>query len=438
MIFHKKFNNNNSDTALEKSENPDNINIEKSTVDEDSEKIENDAFEKTIDYFINQESELMRELNDDSVNKEKIRKKIMGKAKDNFSLYVRDKESVQRLMKRFENYMFGYYLIEPLIRDPEIQDITLYGYDRVRAERRGTWEPTGIVFKNKADYNRFIKSICTRNKASFSRINAQPKFTDSVNDPDYRLRFNVSSGFLNADGEDELHIRKIPKKKVLFDELIKQGYITQSQVEFLDRMIKEGKNVIFSGVNGSGKTYGLNAAIELLPLGKSGIIIQESDELFTDNPDFLCQHVVHANGESKISYGLKELSKIALMDARDIIILGEVKSGNDAATIPTITTTGSQVMMTSHGASAHDAIYKIADYIMQETGYEFTQCLRFLTNFIVVYCKKFKIREMSYVKNWDYEKNDLVIYDLDENGEIIKEEPKKSDNSGDLEKYILS
>ena len=74
------------------------------------------------------------------------------------------------------------------------------------------------------------------------------------------------------------------------------------------------------------------------------------------------------------------------------------------------------------------------------TRYEFPMTLPVVPDemSVGVYCKKFKIREMSYVKNWDYEKNDLVIYDLDENGEIIKEEPKKSDNSGDLEKYILS
>ena len=163
--------------------------------------------------------------------------------------------------------------------------------------------------------------------------------------------------------------------------------------------------------------------------------MQASDELFTDNPDFLAQHVLQTSGEGKISYGLGDLSNRGLMDARDVFVLGEVKSGDDAAFLPTITTTGSQVLLTSHGNNELDGIYKIADYIKQATGYEFTQCLRFLTNFIVIYIEKFEIKGMSYVKNWDYARNDLVIYKLDENGNQIKS--KEEQALDEFEKYFV-
>lgn len=380
--------------------------------------VEETAFERTIDHFISQESELMRSLNDDTKDQKIIRKEIERIALEQFMFRVKDSTKVQQLLERFKLYMWGYYILEPLIRDPDIQDITIYSYDRVRAERNGTWEDGKVQFLNKADYDRFIRTVCTRNQANLSRINALPKFTDAINDKDYILRFNVTSGFLVANGETEMHIRKIPKHKLLMDDLREKGYMTKAQQEYITKAIKSGKNIIFSGSNGSGKTFGLNAAIEEIPYGKSGIIMQESDELFTNNPDFLATHVSSSSGEAKISYGLKELCNRALMDAREVFVLGEVKSGNDAAEIPTITTTGAQVFLTSHGSSSSDAIYKIADYVMQETGYEFTQCLRFLTNFLVIFVKKFKITEMSMIKNWDYEKNDLVIESVDINGHL--------------------
>lgn len=396
---------------------------------------ENLIFERTIDYFISQEAELMRSLNEESGNREAKKNKIKNRAKDFFLEQTTDKKMIEDLLVRFERYMWGYYVLEPLIRDPDIQDITLYNYRRIRVEKYGTWYASGVEFADKADYKRFISTICTRNKVALSRINAQPKFTDTMNDPDYILRFNLSYGILNADGETELHIRKIPKNKLLFSDLVKAGYMTKAQEKFLTTAIKSGKNTIFLGANGSGKTYGLNAGIEKIPFGKSGLIMQESDELFTENPDFLVQHVLQTSGEGKISYGLGDLSNIGLMDARDVFVLGEVKSGKDAAYLPTITTTGSQVLLTSHGNNELDGIYKIADYIKQATGYEFTQCLRFLTNFIVIHIEKFKIKGMSYVKNWDYAKNDLVIYKLDENGNRIKS--KDEQYLDEFEKYFV-
>lgn len=396
---------------------------------------ENLIFERTIDYFISQEAELMRSLNEESGNREVKKNKIKNRAKDFFLEQTTDKKMIEDLLVRFERYMWGYYVLEPLIRDPDIQDITLYNYRRIRVEKYGTWYASGVEFADEADYKRFISTICTRNKVALSRINAQPKFTDTMNDPDYILRFNLSYGILNADGETELHIRKIPKNKLLFSDLVKAGYMTKAQEKFLTTAIESGKNTIFLGANGSGKTYGLNAGIEKIPFGKSGLIMQESDELFTENPDFLTQHVLQTSGEGKISYGLGDLSDVGLMDARDVFVLGEVKSGKDAAYLPTITTTGSQVLLTSHGNNELDGIYKIADYIKQATGYEFTQCLRFLTNFIVVHIEKFKIKGMSYVKNWDYGKNDLVIYKLDENGNRIKS--KDEQYLDEFEKYFV-
>ena len=407
----------------------------KESFEENIEK-ENKIFQMVIDHFIVKEGNLMSSLEDESLNKEFVRNEIERKAKEQFRNRCNNTLMETKLMERFNHYMWGYYVLEPLLKDPEIFDITTYSYDRVRAERLGVWEDGRVQFADKNDYEQFIRMVCTRNKMNLSLINAQVKFTDAVNNPDFILRFNISSGILNSSGDHELHIRKIPKNKFSMEELVKMGYMTEIQKEYIKNKVKSGHNIFFAGSNGSGKTFGLNAVLDEIPEGQSGLIVQESDELFTSNPDFLCQHVKNNNGEGKIKYGLKELANVGLMDGRDIFVLGEVKSGEDAASLPMMTATGSQILFTGHGNNEVDAIYKIADYIKQETGYDLDQCLRFLTNILVIYCKKFKVIGMSLIKEWNHKNNQLVIEKLDENCRSIKEESDKE--YIDLNSYILS
>lgn len=403
--------------------------------DKISENVKERIFKKLIEYFLRQKTDLMSRLSDDDFNsdiKEEIKKAAIEKLR---TMCMGDEALVMELYERFSKYLFGMYILEPLIEDDEIFDITVYSSNRIRAQRLGKWEDGGVSFSDSDDYERFISIICTRNRKNISIKNSQTTFTDLNNNKDFILRCNISHGTLNASGNTEFHIRKIPKNKFSVDQLVERAYMSQKQRDFICQKVKEGKNFLFSGANGSGKTFGVNALLEEIPPGLSGLIIQENDELFTKNPDFLVQHVMENTGEGKINYGLKELAKMGLMDARAIFVLGEVKSGSDAASLPMITSTGSQFIMTGHGNSAKDAVFKIADYMKQETGYSFDQCLRFLTNMIVVYCKRFKVEGIAYVKDWDREKERLIIEDVVFEEEDA-EEFSKTRAYGDKEKIF--
>lgn len=260
------------------------------------------VFRAVIKYFIGQKAELMSALSDEREDVTKIKKLIREEAREQIRIgCMGDKKLEDELTERFEQYMWGMYILEPLIADKEVFDITTYNHNNVRVERLGKWEDGGVSFKDKADYEQFISLICTRNKKNISVKNSQIIFTDAVNNPDYILRCNVSYAPLNASGISEFHIRKIPKSKFTLDQLVELGYMNESQKEFMCTQVKKGKNFLFSGANGSGKTFGVNALIDEIPLGKSGLIIQESDELFTNNPDFLVQHVIENTGEGKIN-----------------------------------------------------------------------------------------------------------------------------------------
>lgn len=377
-------------------------------------------FNSCIDYFTKEQSVLVNRLNESLSNENyiEVKNNILNIAKTYFKNHCNDSESVDALIDRFTTYMFGYYILEPLLQDEELSDIKVYTWDNIRVKRLGKREATGLSFLSEEDYRRFTRMVCARNKINVSIINAYPKFSDTINNPLFRLRINLSDGILNENNQTTFHIRLERKKKVTFDELVKKKYLTEIQKEYLiNKWVNEEAGMLFVGANGSGKTTGVNALIEYTPHDKSILAIQETDELFIDgHPEFLSRHTIEDNGESHIKYGLKEHSRQALMDDWDVFALGEIKSGDDAASFPSIAATGSQIITTSHGDDELEGLYKIGDYIKQAANYDIDQCMRFLVGFkVVCFVKNYKIESISEVHGWDYENNCLKVVKLDEN-----------------------
>lgn len=411
---------------------------------------ENDIFDQLIDHFISKESLKLANLQNDKDNYERNKVSLMESAKIilNEIINVKNHEDRERLVShcldRFSKYMWGYYVIEPLLMDKDVSDIKILAYDNVTYKKNGKRYISDIKFANTSDFKRFVSMVCTRNKKNFSVANAQVKFSDSLSNPLFRLRFNLSSENVNSSGVPSVHIRTIPKNKVTLDTLIERKYMTKSQKDYLVEHFKAGESIIFIGANSSGKTTGTNALLEEYPWDKSALIVQETDELFVDSekhPMVQVQHTVEDNSESTVNHTLAELANVGLMDDDDMFVLGEVKSGVDAAALPAIIATGSQVMLTGHGNDEIEGIYKLADYVKQATGYSMEQSLKFFAGLdIVCYIEKYKLKSMSRVYGWDYENEKLKISKLDEYGNPVRNETtgiqaKDSLNSDD---FVLS
>jgi pilus assembly protein CpaF len=391
----------------------------------------NEVFDQLIDHFISKESLKLANLQNDKENYERNKNSLIESAKIILNDIISNKDVsnkdalIKEEIARFEKYMWGYYVIEPLLSDPDISDIKILSYDNISYKKNGKRYVSDIKFANIADYKRFVSMICTRNKKNFSVANAQVKFSDSLSNPLFRLRFNLSSENINSSGIPSVHIRTISKIKVTLDELVKRKYMTNKEKNYLIERFQAGESVVFIGANASGKTTGVNALLEEFPCDKSALIIQETDELFVEqenHPMVQVQHTVEDNGESQVNHTLYELANVGLMDDDDMFVLGEVKSGEDAGALPALIATGSQVMLTGHGNDEIEGIYKLADYVKQATGYSMDQSLKFFAGLnLVCYIEKYKLKSMSRVYGWDYENECLKISKLDENGNPIDE-----------------
>ena len=326
--------------------------------------------------------------------------------------------------------IWGYGLIDDLIHDKTISDIKIHDAGHIRIKREGRRETSNLAFPSEAAYQSFVTRLLERNKVNLGTANAIQTFTDAEQE-DFILRLAVISGLLIVGGSPCVVIRKIPKNKYSLQELEQMGmfteqssqqddgekimdpYISVEHLQFdllLHRMIR-GKGILFTGKGASGKTTLMNACLEKIPETDSVMICQENAELFDlHHPDLIAAHVMINGGDSKVSYNLGDLTRVALLVDLDRVIVGEVKEGSEAAGLSKASMTGHNCWTSVHGESCEMAVEKMADYISQATGYGNREALKQLLGFeYVVHLRDFRVDEIARITDFDHAKGKLIL-----------------------------
>lgn len=362
-------------------------------------------FEEVIDYFTRVEKKTINRVNRDLAEQKVLIQKVSEylKAKN-----VEDTMKDQ-LLKMFEAYVFGYHILEPLINDQSISDIKILQFDNIRIKKNGKRMTSEIRFKNNKELNRFVEYVAIRNKVNISDINAIQTFTDKESNPNFILRFNICTPFVNSVPNSYLHIRKICKNKRELEELVSVGMMKEETRKYLIEKAKSARGILFTGKGASGKTTLMNALLEYIPNNKSGLVIEENGELFSNkHPDMMFQHIVMNRGEGKIQYSLQDLAKNGLLVDLDYFIIGEIKGG-EALYFLNAAYTGHRCWASVHGVNSTEAIDKLADYVKYESDYSKADVLRMLKSLeIVVFMEEFKVKEISEIIGFDETAKTLI------------------------------
>ncbi len=337
-----------------------------------------------------------------------------------------DKDKVIALVNK---EIWGYGIIDDLIHDKSISDIKILDAGHIRIKRNGKRENAGISFPTDASYESFVTRLLERNKVNLGTANAIQTFTDADQE-DFILRLALISGLLIVGGKTCVVIRKIPKDKHSLTELEDMGMFSdirgqadkdiREDIPFIkgnpdfDRLLHKmisSRGILFTGKGASGKTTLMNAFIEKIPDTDSVMICQENAELFDLNhPDLIAAHVMVNGGDSKVSYDLGDLTRVALLVDLDRVIVGEVKEGSEAAGLSKASMTGHKCWTSVHGDNCEMAVEKMADYISQATGYKNREALKQLTGFeYVIHLKNFCIDEIVRIVRFDAISERLIL-----------------------------
>lgn len=165
-----------------------------------------------------------------------------------------------------------------------------------------------------------------------------------------------------------LTIRKFTSRKLMMEDLVAQGFISEKSGELLHDAVQRGDNILVSGGTGTGKTTLANILANSIPEEDRILIIEDAAELAIGKP-----HVISAEAQldtHKSTITFDDLLKAILRHRPDRIIIGEVR-GAEARTLVDALNTGHRGMLaTIHASSGCGAFRRLANLALRGSAHQ--------------------------------------------------------------------
>ena len=264
----------------------------------------------------------------------------------------------ERLANEVLDEVFGLGPLEPLLKDPTVNDILVNTYESVYVERGGVLEKTNVSFKD----NTHLMHIIDKIVSSVGR-----RVDESAPMVDARLadgsRVNIIIPPLAVDGPI-LSIRRFGTTPLTADDLLSYGEYTPQMLDILQKAVKARLNIVISGGTGSGKTTLLNVLSGFISERERIVTIEDSAELQLKQAHVVRLECRPPNVEGKGGVRQRELVINALRMRPDRIVVGEVR-GEEALDMLQAMNTGHDGSVTTvHANSPRDALSRIETMCM--------------------------------------------------------------------------
>lgn len=267
-------------------------------------------------------------------------------------------EQKQELATAVLNETLGLGPLEPLLQDPDINDILVNGFDSVWIDHNGRLEPTDIRFKDEEHLLHVVNRVVAR---VGRRIDESSPIVDARL-PD-GSRVNAIIPPLSLDGP-LLSIRRFRPTPFAFEDLIKSGALSEQIAEFLQLAVQARLNIMVSGGTSAGKTTLLNVLSGHISNEERIITIEDTAELRLQQRHVLRLESRPSNIEGRGAVAQRELVKNALRMRPDRIVVGEVR-GPEALDMLQAMNTGHEGSLTTiHANSARDALSRLETLVL--------------------------------------------------------------------------
>lgn len=255
----------------------------------------------------------------------------------------------ERIMQR----ALGAGPLQPLLSDPEVDEILVSGTRPVWVERGGRLAMTDLKFASDEELRLTIERMLA--PAGRRVDEAEPLCDARLPDGS---RINVVLPPLAVDGPT-LTIRRFRPRGFTAEQLVALGSWSAELSELLAQAVTERRNILISGGTGSGKTTTLAAIAGLFGDHERVITIEDTAELRLAQRHLVRLEARPASIEGRGEVTIRMLVRNALRMRPDRLIVGEVRGAEALDMLSALSTGHDGSLTTIHAGSPVEALRRL-------------------------------------------------------------------------------
>ncbi|MGC9071359.1 MAG: type II/IV secretion system ATPase subunit [Acidilobus sp.] len=290
----------------------------------------------------------------ESIVRDKVKVSFLKRKPQDLESKVR--EAAEAVAYEAARQLVGYGAIEPLIRDPYIEDISCngIGIPVFVYHTKYEWLTTNIVI---GDY-KYLESLVSKlGVRSGKEPSVATPIVEGVLKPE-GYRVNIVLGTVSRHGP-QFTIRKFRSEPFTVIELLKRRALDPQVAALLWMAVEAKQGIIFYGPTGSGKTTLLNAVTMLVPTEYKIVTAEDTPEIYLPFHENWGAMVTRLSTDERVqNVTLQAQVEAALRQRPDIIIIGEIRSREAFAFFQALST-GHGGLTTVHAESADVLIKRL-------------------------------------------------------------------------------
>ena len=245
------------------------------------------------------------------------------------------------------NDCIGFGPLSSLLDEPNISEIMVNRYDLIFVT------VSDRVFRSEAELIQVIDRIIT---PLGRRLDSSQPMVDARMPDGSRINAVLSPVALNGSC---LTVRKFLTRQLQFTELVRQGSLSESAVNYLQKAITERRNILIAGGTGTGKTTLLNTLASHINPAQRLVTIEDAAELKLAHSNLIALEARPANAEGRGAIAIRDLLVNALRMRPDRIIIGECRGAEAIDMLQAMNTGHEGSLTTLHANTARDALQRL-------------------------------------------------------------------------------
>ena len=312
-----------------------------------------DFVKETLDGFVIDVTEL------DSNGEEKYLIEKIENIIDEYMIELDDK-SKKKIIYFLKKKFLGLDKLEPLMRDPNIEDISCDGSEVpifLYHRRYGSLK-SNIKFNEEEELSAFVIKLAQK---CGKHISIAEPMLDATMPDGSRIQMTLSTQVTTKGST--FTIRKFRADPITPTDLIEFHSMSVEMVAYMWMAVENGINALIAGGTAAGKTSTLNAISLFIPRESKIVSIEETREINLPHPNWIPGVVRSGFGEiinDKLvgEIDLFDLMKAALRQRPEYILVGEIR-GREAYVLFQAMATGHTTYSTVHADSPKSLIHRL-------------------------------------------------------------------------------